>query len=632
MEGYLLPAFVYLCAALVAVPLAHRTGLGSVLGYLAAGVVIGPVLALVGVETSSLQGIAELGVVMMLFLVGLELEPRLLWRMRGELIGLGGLQVTLTGLLLAGIGRLLGFDWGIALTCGMILAMSSTAIVLQTLKEKGLMRTSGGQAGFAVLLFQDIAVIPILALIPLLGRPGASAEPGGHASEAMTSVVAGLPSWAAGIVTLAAIGLVVLGSYYVSRPLFRFIARARLREVFTAAALAVVIGNALLMTMVGLSPALGAFLAGVVLANSEFRHELESDIEPFKGLLLGLFFVTVGAGIDFRALLADPLGILGLTLGMMVVKAAVLAGLGTVFKLRGSDRWLFSLGLAQAGEFGFVLIGFSLQAGALDGPLGVSLSLAVALSMLATPLLFLFYDRAIVPRQTRVVEREADEITDQGTVIIAGLGRFGQVVNRILLSNGIKTVVLDNQAEHIDDMRRFGVVGFYGDASRPDLLLAAGLAEARVLVVAIDDPERTLDMVKFARQQRPDIHIVARAFDRLTVYALFQAGANDIIREVFDSSVRAGRCALEGLGMHPFRAQKMVEAHVKFDRESMRMLAEVWDPEVSIFENAEYIRIATLRNAELESAMMGDRPEPSDRGERAWTPPPPPLAKDAEPA
>ena len=580
MEGVLFPAFVYLCAALVAVPLAERAGLGSVLGYLAAGVLIGPVLGLAGAETQSLQSIAELGVVMMLFLVGLELEPRRLWRMRGQLAGLGGLQVAITVLVLAGLGRALGLAWGAALTAGMILAMSSTAIVLQTLKEKGYLRTAGGQASFAVLLFQDIAVIPILALIPLLGTLGVHA--GGEEAHG-PSLVAGLPRWEAALATLAAVAVLVLVGQYLARPLFRFIARARLREVFTAAALAVVVGNALLMQAVGLSPALGAFLAGVVLATSEFRHELEGDIEPFKGLLLGLFFITVGAGIDFRALLGAPAAILGLTLGLIAAKALVLWGLGAAFRLRGADRPLFALGLAQAGEFGFVLISFSQAAGAIDGALGSRLSLAVTLSMLATPLLFLAVDRLAARNQPPVVERDPDEIDEQGTVIIAGLGRFGQVVNRILLSSGYRTVVLDHQAEHVDEMRRFGVRGFYGDATRPDLLRAAGLDEAKVLVVAIDDPERTLELVKYARRTRPDIHIVARAFDRVTVYALFQAGANDIVREVFDSSVRAGRCALEGLGLHPYRAQKLVEAHVKFDRESMRMLAEVWDPGISVF-------------------------------------------------
>ena len=522
MEGVLLPAFAYLCVALVAVPLAQRAGLGSVLGYLAAGVLIGPVLGYAGAQTQALQSFAELGVVMMLFLVGLELEPRLLWRMRMQLVGLGGLQVGASVLALAGLGRLVGLGWGEAFVVGMILAMSSTAIVLQTLKEKGLLRTEGGQAGFAVLLFQDIAVIPILALIPLLGRAGSAPE-----AHAGVSLVDGLPGWGAAAVTLGAIAALVLGGHYLARPLFRFIARARLREVFTAAALAIVIGNAALMTLVGLSPALGAFLAGVVLANSEFRHELEGDIEPFKGLLLGLFFVTVGAGIDVGALAAAPFGVLGLAVGLIAVKAAVLAGLGLAFGLRGSDRWLLALGLAQAGEFGFVLIGFSQQAGALDAGLGAMLSLAVTLSMMATPLLFVFLERVVAPRRARTVERDADDIDEAGAVIIAGLGRFGQVVNRILLANGVKTVVLDHQAEHIDEMRRFGVQGFYGDATRPDLLLAAGLAEARALVVAIDDPERTLELVKFARRARPDLHIVARAYDRLAVYALSAANRTD---------------------------------------------------------------------------------------------------------
>lgn len=633
MEGVLLPAFVYLCAALAAVPLAHRIGLGSVLGYLAAGVAISPLIDLFGVDRETLQGIAELGVVMMLFLVGIELEPRLLWRMRGQLIGLGGLQVVLTTLVVAALGRLLGLPWDTALVTGMILAMSSTAIVLQTLKEKGWLRSEGGQAGFAVLLFQDIAVIPILALIPLLAHHVI----GGGAAEAAHgegfSLVKDLPAWEAAIATLTAVAVVVLTGLYLSRPLFRFIARSGLREVFTAGALAVVIGNALLMTVVGLSPALGAFLAGVVLANSEFRHELESDIEPFKGLLLGLFFVTVGAGIDFATLAATPVRILGLTLGLVAAKAAVLAVLGTAFGLRGAGRALFALSLAQAGEFGFVLVSFSLGAGALDAGLGATLSLAIALSMLATPLLFLGFERLAAPRQrfARKDDREEDEITETGTVIIAGLGRFGQVVNRILLGNGVETVVLDHQAEHIDEMRLFGVDGFYGDATRPDLLHAAGLAEARVLVVAIDDPEQALALVKFARGARPDLHIVARAYDRVAVYALFQAGANDIVRELFDSSVRAGRCALEGLGIHPFRAQKLVEAHVRFDRQSMRMLAEVWDPNVGIAENAEYVRLASLRNAELERTIRQarglDRHDPT---ERAWSPPPIPEIAGAE--
>lgn len=621
MEGVLLPALVYLMAALVAVPLAHRLGLGSVLGYLLAGVLIGPVLGLVGAETESLQHIAEFGVVMMLFLVGLELEPALLWRMRGQLLGLGGLQVAVSVLALAAIGAGLGLPWATALVVGMILAMSSTAIVLSTLKERGLMRTGAGQAGFAVLLFQDIAVIPIFALIPLLTVAGAAQAEG--AAEPSLSLVAGLPGWAAALVTLAAIGAVVLGGHFLSRPVFRFIASSRLREVFTVAALALVVGIAVLMMAVGLSPALGAFLAGVVLATSEFRHELESDIEPFKGLLLGLFFITVGAGIDFGLMLGDAPGILALTLGLLIVKAAVLYALGRVFGLGGTDRWLFALGLAQAGEFGFVLISFALQSGALDAGLGDRLALAIALSMLITPLLFLVHARVIAPRAGAPQARESDTITEQGRVIVAGHGRFGQVVNRLLLSNRVKTVVLDHRADLVDDLRRFGVRTFFGDATRPDLLHAAGLAEARVLIVAIDDAERAVQLVDYARRLCPDLHIVARAFDRPHVYALFRAGADDIIRETFDSSVRAGRSALEAVGWHPFRAQKAAEAYVKFDRASLQMLAEVWEPGISIFRNAAYVRIATARNAEIERAMLGERNAQGEAADRAWSPPPP---------
>ncbi|MEW8492092.1 MAG: monovalent cation:proton antiporter-2 (CPA2) family protein [Candidatus Thiodiazotropha endolucinida] len=368
MGGLLFQAFIYLCAAVVAVPIAKRLGLGSVLGYLLAGIVIGPVIGLVGSETQAIQHFAEFGVVMMLFLVGLELQPRMLWEMRNRLIGLGGLQVGITAALITGAALLMGLYWSVALTIGLIFSLSSTAIVLQTLNEKGLTKTEGGRASFSVLLFQDIAVIPMLALIPLLVLPeiaGSGSEhlpaatgahdDGGHHED--MSLVAALPGWAHALVVLGAVATVLLGGHFLSRPMFRFIAESRLREIFTASALLLVIGIALLMTLVDLSPALGTFLAGVVLANSEFRHELESDIEPFKGLLLGLFFITVGAGIDFGILFADFATVLGLTLGVMTLKGIVLYGLARLFRLETTvDGWLFTLGLAQAGEFVLICI------------------------------------------------------------------------------------------------------------------------------------------------------------------------------------------------------------------------------------------------------------------------------------
>ncbi|MEL6679084.1 MAG: cation:proton antiporter, partial [Pseudomonadota bacterium] len=609
MTGYLLDAVIYLLAAVVAVPIANRFGLGSVLGYLIAGVVIGPLTNLVGSETAEIQHFAEFGVVMMLFLVGLELEPRVLWNMRARLLGLGGLQVVLTTLAIMGVAMLMGEMWSVALTIGFVLCLSSTAIVLQTLEEKGLMKTSGGQSSFTVLLFQDIAVIPMLAIIPLLALPelaaratdsthafwdaanwGAAFAAGGatEGGEAM-SLVAGQPPWAVALITLGAIGAVVFGGHYLSRPIFRFIAVARLREIFTAAALLFVAGIALLMTLVGLSPALGTFLAGVVLANSEFRHELESDIAPFKGLLLGLFFITVGAGIDFGVLGANVGMVLGLTAATLLIKGAVLYGLGMAFRLQGKDRWLLATGLAQAGEFGFVLLSFAVTAHALPPDLSPILSLVIALSMLVTPLMFIAFEAIFARKSVSEGEDDSDEIPEQGSIIIAGLGRFGQVINRLLLSQGHRTVVLDHKAELVSNMRKFGVTSYYGDASRPDLLHAAGLSNAKVLIVAVDDPDRAIEIVQYARRERPDLHIIARASDRHAVYALYNAGATDIVREAFDSSVRAGKYALEALGMHRFEVEKAAHAFVRYDRDTLRLLAALWKPEVSVMNNTPYL-------------------------------------------
>ncbi len=609
MDGFLFQAFIYLCAAVVAVPVAKRLGLGSVLGYLIAGVIIGPVAGLVGAETEQIQHFAEFGVVMMLFLVGLELEPGALWEMRGRLIGLGGLQVLLTTLAVTLACMAFGLGWTVALAVGLVLSLSSTAIVLQTLNEKGQMQSGGGQASFSVLLFQDIAVIPMLALIPLLALPELSdalhhSSSDGHGES--VSLLAGLPGWQVALITMAAVALVIVGGHYLSRPLFRIIANSGLREMFTATALLLIIGIALLMTLVGLSPALGTFLAGVVLANSEYRHELESDIEPFKGLLLGLFFITVGAGIDFALLFDKLFFILGLTLGLILIKAGVLFVLALVFKIRGADRWLFTLALAQAGEFGFVLLSFTVQNAVIPKSLSDSLLLIVALSMLLTPALFILFEKVIVPRLDKDQAREADTITDTGTVIIAGLGRFGQIINRVLLANGHKTVVLDFKPGLIEGMRKFGVRSFYGDATRPDLLHSAGLESAKLLVIAIDNREQVIQLTKHARRVNPDIHIVARAFSRAQVYELYQAGANDIVREVFDSSVRASRYALEALGLPTDEARKSTTVFVAEDRRGVRDLASLWDPDIPPFENKPYIKRAREINRRIEAAMRGE--------------------------
>ena len=616
METFLYQATIYLTAAVIAVPIAARLGLGSVLGYLAAGLIIGPLLGLVGAETEGLQHFAEFGVVMMLFLIGLELEPRALWDMRHKLLGLGGLQVTISTLALMGAAMLTGQSWSVGLAIGLTLSLSSTAIVLQTLSEKGLMQTGGGRSMFSVLLTQDIAVIPILAFLPLLAMPLTTqfstdgsirrAVPGDHGGghHDGLSLVEGLPGWRVTLITIAAVAFVVLAGIYLTRPVFRYIHAAKLSEMYTALALGIVVGISFLMTLVGLSPALGAFLAGVVLANSEFRHELESDLQPFKGLLLGLFFITVGAGIDISGFLRDPGDLIGLALLVIVAKGLVLYFLGRAFGLKGRDHWLFTLGLAQAGEFGFVLLAFSRQQHVIPGNVADKLLLVIALTMLITPLLFILYDILSKRLKENAPVHKPDEIDEQGPVIIAGIGRFGQVVNRLVRASGFKTVVLDYDMETIQLMRRFGVKGFLGDPTRPELLKAAGLPKARVLVVALDDPEAALKLVSFARKERPDLHIVARARDRHHVYRLYQAGADDIVREMFDSSLRAGRYVLENIGLSEFEAAGAEQTFYAHDRYAVRELAALWDPNVPASENAAYINRIKELDKELESALL----------------------------
>ncbi len=623
MDSLLFQSFIYLCAGVAAVPIAQRLGLGSVLGYLIAGIVIGPLAGIVGAETQRLQEFAEFGVVMMLFLVGLELQPNQLWEMRKRLIGLGGLQLIGTVAVIGAATWMFGLSWQAGVAIGVIAASSSTAIVLQTLGEKGLTGSDGGKASFAVLLFQDVSVIPTLALLPFLASPEllSTLKSSGGEQAHGAKILQDLPIWLSVGVTLAAVVTVAVGGHYLSRPLFRFIAKARLREVFTATALLLVVGIALLMTLVGLSPALGTFLAGVVLANSEYRHELEADIGPFKGLLLGLFFITVGAGINFSLFFENALLILGLTVLLVVIKALVLFAVGSLFGLRGSDRWLFTLGLAQAGEFAFVLLSFTTQNAILPADLAQLLLLVVALSMLVTPILFILFDRVVIPHFTSSQSREADAIEAKGVAIIAGIGRFGQIINRLLRSSGYETVVVDLSAEMIETMAQFGVKAFYGDAARPDLLEAAGLAEARLLVVAIDDRDKTLSIVEYVKRVRPDLHVVARAYDRPHVYDLYKAGCDDIIRETFDSAVRSGRCALEALGLHPYEAEKIVRTFVKGEKASLRKLAELYIPGMSLAENTPYVAMAKQVRREEDEMMVVSRRVSTGASRRAWLPP-----------
>jgi len=615
LTDYLLLIFIFLFAGVVAVPIASHFKLGSVLGYLLAGIAISPILTLLNVDVISLQHIAEFGVVMMLFLVGLELEPRMLWQMRMRLLGLGGLQVLLSALLVMGIAMALGQPWSVALAIGLVLSLSSTAIVLQTLNEKGLMQSDGGKGAFSVLLFQDIAVIPMLALLPLLAlsmiQPEATVPDTEVAHAAGMSLVDGLNSWQTALVTLGAIAAIIIAGERLTGPLFRFIAIARLRELFTASALMIVVSIALLMSLVGLSPALGAFLAGVVLATSEYRHELESDIGPFKGLLLGLFFMTVGAGINFALLSDNFVSILGLSIGLIALKALVLLVVGRLFKLRGANLWLVALSLAQAGEFGFVLLSFTVDINVIPADTADQLLLIVALSMLLTPLLFIIYERFIAPRYELSNDHDADTIDEKCKVIIAGHGRVGGIVNRMLRAAGFATTVIDFSSSNLEMLRAYNIKVYYGDATRPDLLHAAGIDEASILVIAIDGKEAITELARYVVATHPHVHVVARAVDRHHVYDLWAVGCRDIIRETFDSSLRTARSALHALGLTPEEAMKISHSFDTIDRRYMREMADLYKPDVPSHRNQAYVNKVLELNEEWGRQLQAENKEPT---------------------
>lgn len=564
-------AFVYLSAAVVAVPIAKRLGLGSVLGYLLAGVLIGPyVMGFIGEEGQDVMHFAEFGVVMMLFLVGLELQPSLLWKLRTSILGLGGMQVLLTTALISG-GVLLvtDFAWQTALAIGLTLSLSSTAIVLQTLNEKGLMKTEGGQNAFSVLLFQDIAVIPILALFPLL-----SLSEGSHADSHLW--IDTIPVALKAVIVFGVIASVALVGRYLVGPIFRLIAHTRLRELFTAASLLLVIATALLMTKIGLSPALGTFLAGVVLAQSEYRHELETDIEPFKGLLLGLFFIAVGASIDFQLIKVDFVNIALIVLALVVVKFVVLFVVGRVFGMRHDNNFLFTFSLAQGGEFAFVLLSFALQNGIMFSEVTDPLIAAVVISMALTPLLMIVNEKLIQPRfGTKKQEAPKHEAIDhKHDVIIAGFGRFGSTVGRLLQANGVYATYLDVNPNTVDVLRKMGLEVFYGDASRRDLLKAAGAEEAKLIIIAVDESEKSLSIARTVKKHFPHLKIMARTQTWTHSFEMMDLGVHDFYREYTDSALRLGASALKSMGLRQYQIHRSLKQFRKHDNQ---MVKELYD-------------------------------------------------------
>lgn len=600
VSPWLSGSLVFLGAAVVAVPLSKWLGLGAIIGYLAAGLLIGPHgLGLVS-DPETVLHFAEFGVVLMLFLVGLELEPKRLWALRRPIFGWGAAQVVGCALVLGAVGVLLGVPWRWAVVGALGLALSSTAIALQVMEERNLLATGSGQAGFSILLFQDVAAIPILALIPLLGV--------GQAEEG--------DAWAEGAKAIGSILAIILGGRLLLRPLFRWIARSNTPEIFTAASLGLVVGIAALMQFVGLSMALGAFLAGVLLAESEYKRELETDVEPFKGLLLGLFFIAVGMAVDFDALKAQPGTVALLVAGFLLIKTLVLWGLARGMGIAWQERPVFTLLLAQGGEFAFVVFQSAASARVFSAEVASLLIGAVALSMLVTPLLLVGFDRWVQPRYAKSGSaadgmRELDEPQD-APIIIAGFGRYGQIVARLLYANGLKATVLEHDADQIEVLRRFDFSVYYGDATRLDLLRTAGAASAKVLVLAIDDMEQSLKVADLVREHFPNLMVVARARNVQHWYALRDRGVQHIERETLDASLMSARSVLELMGWQPHRARTLA---LRFRRHNNEQLEQAWPHRR---DQAKLVSMAKAGRQQLEELFAQERAAREERRREGW--------------
>jgi glutathione-regulated potassium-efflux system ancillary protein KefC len=598
---WLTGSLVYLAAAVLAVPFARFLGLGSIIGYLGAGILIGPWgLKLVTRPEDMLQ-IAEFGVVLMLFLVGLELEPQRLWSLRKPIFGWGSVQLFGSTLLLALAALAFGIDWRLAVVAALGLAMSSTAIGLGVLAERNVMATTSGESILSVSLLQDIAAIPIIALVPFLAVGGADSGGG---------------DWLRILKAIGTIVVIILGGRLLLRPALRWVANSETPEIFTAASLLLVVATAALMNAVGLSMALGAFLAGVLLAESEYRRELETDIEPFKGLLLGLFFMAVGMNIDFAVIVAQPLLVAATVVGFLLLKAALLWAMARTMPIPQLERPVFLILLAQGGEFGFVVFQTAAQAGVVAAPVSSFLIAAVAISMLLTPLLLVVTDRWWLPFLNDGRRRDVEELKEpqQEPVIVAGFGRYGQIVGRMLFANGIQPTVLDHDAEQIEVMRRFGWRVFYGDATRLDLMRTAGADKARVIVVAIDDIEQSVDCVKMIRANFPNAAIVARARNVQHYYELYELGVRSIERETLDSALMSARSALELLGWQPHQARNLA---LRFRRHNVAQLAAVAPHRQ---DEARLIAAAKQGRQQLEELFALERQQAAERQARAgWS-------------
>ncbi|WP_299722431.1 monovalent cation:proton antiporter-2 (CPA2) family protein [Devosia sp.] len=554
-----------MAASVALVPLFKALGLGTVLGYLAAGVLIGPYGLRLVSDTETLRHASEFGIVMMLFLIGLELQPSEIWRMRHKVLGLGVTQLVLTSVLLAVIIHFAGIHWNAAVVIGMALAMSSTAIAMQTVEQRDITKTDTGRASLAILLVQDVAVIPILAAIPILATSGINASVGVDLTDAVDALDSPI-DWLTPLTLIGVFIAAIIAGRYLVRPLLGYVARTGVREAFTALGLALVIGAALLTQYVGLSPALGAFIGGVLLADSEYRHELESNLEPFKGLLLGLFFISVGMSIAFSIMFTEPLRLLALVAGFVGVKFLVLFALATVFRMHLADRLLLAILLSQAGEFAFVILQFAQTSNAFEGVEYDLLSVAIATSMALTPLLLLAFDRLVAPQlDARRDKRQTDDIDEQQKIVVLGYGRFGQIVTRLLRAQGFEMTLIDDDPAQIDLVRKFGVKVFYGDASRLDLLHAAGVKDAELVVITVGGRDRILTIARNVRRSFPHVAIAARAIDRGHAHELMELGVEVFERETFLSAISLGAKVLARLGYEPDKALSLAKTFEEHD-------------------------------------------------------------------
>jgi len=580
---------VFLAATVVAVPLFQRLGLGTVLGYLAAGIAIGPWGLRLAGDVGNVLHFGEIGVVLLMFLIGLELQPSRLWELRRSVFGLGTVQVLVSGLVLAAGAFALGVAPRPALVAGVGLSLSSTAFALQLLNEKNELPTRHGRVAFGILLFQDLAVIPVLALLPLLAQTAGPSK----------------PAWRTAVEDLGVITAVILVGRYLVRPLFRIVASTHSQELFTATALLIVLGTALAVSHVGMSMAMGAFLAGVLLADSQYRHELEADIEPFKGLLLGLFFIGVGMSVNLGVVVARPLAVAGAVIGLVVVKAAVLFGIGKLTHKTIDESLSLAVVISQGGEFAFVLFGMAVSLHVMERATSDLLVAVVSLSMATTPALFAVHARLIRPAlRRRAGKREYDVAPDEDTpVIIAGFGRVGQVVGRLLRAKHISFTAMDSSPEHIDFIRRFGNKVFYGDAARLDLLRAARADKAKVFVLAIDDVEASMRTAATVREHFPHLVVIARARNRQHTYRLLNLGVTHVFRETLASSLELTGDVLEAVGYTSEDAREAVSRFREHDEQMLRESLPVFKDEKKLVE------IAMRARAELESLFEKDEAE-----------------------